>query len=47
MLPEEFFTGAYERIGEVRPYTQLDGTFSRAAMSLYDFHRLYPQNRKR
>ena len=37
MLPEEFFTEAYERIGEVRPYTQLDGSFSRAAMSLYDF----------
>ena len=43
MLPEEFFTEAYERIGEVRPYTQLDGTFSRAAMSLYDFTTYTPK----
>lgn len=42
MLPEEFFTEAYERIGEVRPYTQLDGSFSRAAMSLYDFATFTP-----
>ena len=43
MLPEEFFTEAYERIGEVRPYTQLDGSFSRAAMSLYDFTTYTPK----
>lgn len=43
MLPEEFFTEAYERIGEVRPYTQLDGSFSRAAMSLYDFTAYTPK----
>lgn len=42
MLPEEFFTEAYDRIGEVRPYTQLDGSFSRAAMSLYDFATFTP-----
>lgn len=43
MLPEEFFTEAYDRIGEVRPYTQLDGSFSRAAMSLYDFTAYTPK----
>ena len=43
MLPEEFFTEAYDRIGEVRPYTQLDGSFSRAAMSLYDFTTYTPK----
>ena len=43
MFPEEFFTEAYERIGEVRPYTQLDGSFSRAAMSLYDFTTYTPK----
>lgn len=42
MLPEEFFTEAYERIVEVRPYTLLDGSFSRAAMSLYDFATFTP-----
>lgn len=43
MLPEEFFTDAYERIGEVRPFTQLDGAFSRAAMDLYDFTTYTPK----
>ena len=43
MLPEEFFTEAYERIGEVRPFTQLDGAFSRAAMDLYDFTTYTPK----
>lgn len=43
VLPEEFFTEAYERIVEVRPYTQLDGSFSRAAMSLYDFTAYTPK----
>ena len=42
MFPEEFFTEAYERIVEVRPYTLLDGSFSRAAMSLYDFATFTP-----
>lgn len=42
MLSEEFFTEAYERIVEVRPYTLLDGSFSRAAMSLYDFATFTP-----
>lgn len=43
MLPEEFFTEAYERIGEVRPFTQLDGAFSREAMGLYDFTTYTPK----
>lgn len=43
MLSEEFFTEAYERIVEVRPYTLLDGSFSRAAMSLYDFTAYTPK----
>lgn len=37
MLEEGFFTSAYERIGEVRPFSHMDGEFSRQAMGLYDF----------
>ena len=37
MLEEDFFTSAYERIGEVRPFSHMDGEFSRQAMGLYDF----------